>query len=133
MAKPVKVSNVETFWASLSERNSMSNKYQVDLSKLNERQVAGLEALGVEVKNKGDDREYFVTCKSEYPIDVYDSEGNKLRGNEVGNGSVADAVISTYEWSFKNKKGVALNVLKLVVTDLNHYESEVDMNDVEEL
>ena len=133
MAKPVKVSNVEAFWASLSERNSMSGKYQVDLSKLNERQVAGLEALGVEVKNKGDDREFFVTCKSEYPIDVYDKEGNKLRGNEVGNGSVADAVISPYEWSFKNKKGVSLSVLKLVVTDLNHYEAEVDMNDVEEL
>ena len=136
MAKPVKLSNVTLFWANLAKPSTMSGKYQVDLSKLTSRQVEGLEKMGVSVNNKGDDREFFVTCKSTYAIDAYDEDGTIIRGAQVGNDSKADVVVTSYDWkSPTGKKGTSLGVNKLVITDLAVFESndEIDMNDVEEL
>lgn len=136
MAKPVKLKDVTIYWAFLTRRNEMSNKYQVDISQLTQKQVEGLAAMGIEVANKGDDRGFYVTCKSEYSIDAYDTDGSLLRGDTVGNGSKADVVVTPYEWSWKNKKGVSLGVNKLVITELEEYEGgddAIDMDDIEEL
>lgn len=136
MATPVKMSNVTLFWAFVARQNEMSGKYQVDISQLTQKQVEGLSAMGVSVANKGDDRGFYVTCKSEYPIDVYDTEGSVVRGDTVGNGSKANIVVTPYEWTFKGKKGVSLGINKVVITELNEYSSGddgIDMDDIEEL
>ncbi len=135
MAKPAKIKAVKLFWASVSEPNPMSGKFQVDIADLRKDTVEKLEELGVDVKNKGDERGFFVTCKSQYPIDCYDNEGNVLKGNVIGNESVGDVVVQPYPWKFRNKEGVNLGISKIIVTDLHSYEAvdNVDMDDLDEL
>lgn len=135
MAKPAKIKAVKLFWASTAEPNPMSGKFQVDIADLRKDTVEKLEGLGVDVNNKGDERGYFVTCKSQYPIDCYDTEGSPIKGNVIGNESVGDVVVTPYPWKFRNKEGVNLGISKIVVTDLQAYEAvdSIDMNDLEEL
>lgn len=135
MAKPAKIKGVTLFWQSVSERNQMSGKYQIDISDLREETVKKLEEMGVDVKNKGDERGYFVTCKSDYPIDCYDITGDAVKGNMIGNGSIADAIVNPYEWKFRNKEGVSLGISKLIITELEVYEAVDNINeeDLEEL
>ena len=136
MANIAKIKDVTLFWASLSKENEMSGKYQVDLGDLSSKTVENLEAKGVTVHNKGDDRGFFVTAKSSYPINTYDVEGATIRGDAVGNGTKADVVVSFYDWTFKKTSGTAVGVTKLIVTDLQEYSADaddIDLDDLEEL
>jgi hypothetical protein len=113
------------FWAQLDQINSYSGKYQVDVSNLSAPAVEALQERGIAVKNKGDDRGFFITCKSKFPIEAAGTTGETLQGVKIGNGSGVTAVISSYEWtSPQGKKGVSPNLKKLVVTDLVIYEKD---------
>jgi hypothetical protein len=113
------------FWAQLDQINSYSGKYQVDVSNLSAPAVEALQERGIAVKNKGDDRGFFITCKSKFPIEAADTTGETLQGVQLGNGSGVTAVISSYEWtSPQGKKGVSPNLKKLVVTDLVIYDKD---------
>lgn len=127
----VKFTDVTLFWSFLTERNSMSNKFQVDLSQLNDAQINKLEDLGLQVRNKGDDRENYITAKSKnYEIRAYDKNGDELKGISIGNGTKADILFGTYEWkSPAGQKGTSLSIKKLVITDLVEYG--VDAEEVE--
>ena len=117
------------FWAQLQQVNQYSNKYQVDVSNLSKPAIEALQELGITVKNKGDDRGFFITCKSKFPIEAADKSGEDISGIKVGNGSGITAVISPYSWtSPQGKKGVSPNLKKLVVTDLVVYENDEDSN-----
>lgn len=116
--------NATINWAHLSKVNQMSGVYQVDLCNLSKPAVKALESLGVKAKRKeGDkvDRGFFITCKSKHPIRAYDTDGNEITAN-VGNGSTAVCWVSSYEWTFKNKKDVSPSLLKLTITDLKVFE-----------
>jgi hypothetical protein len=64
----------------------------------------------------------YITCKSEKPIRVYDTDGDELAaGVQIGNGSKAKALVGSYDWTYKNKKGVSPALRKLVITDLVEY------------
>lgn len=103
-------------WAYLTQPNDLSDKYQVDLCELSDKAVAALEEMGIEVRAK-EDRGHYVTCKSTRPIFAFDKDtGDDISGLGIGNGSEAIAVISPYEWSFKNKSGVSPSLRKLVIT-----------------
>ena len=130
-AKPVKL-NAQVMWASLKRPNEMSGAYQVELTNLSAQAVAALEDLGVEAKKKMDKPEkgFYITCKSKHPIKAYDKDGNEIF-DEVGNGSLAQAVVSSYAWTFKNKKGISPSLLKLVITDLVTFGG-VDTTDMDE-
>jgi hypothetical protein len=120
------------FWAQLDQINQYSGKYQVDISNLSAQAVEVLQERGINVKNKGDDRGFFVTCKSKFPIEAADTSGESLQGVKVGNGSGITAVISSYEWtSPQGRKGVSPNLKKLVVTDLKIYEKGGDVGEVD--
>ena len=41
----------------------------------------------------------------------------------IGNGSKAKALVSSYSWTYKNKKGVSPSLKKLVVTELVEYSA----------
>lgn len=120
----MKLTNVTLFWPFLNEVNKLSGKYQVDVSNLNPKQVARLEEEGINVRNKGDERNYFVTMKSaKFPIRPYSPDGTEILA-KVGNNSIADVVVSTYEWkSPAGQKGVSAGIQKLIVTDLVEYAS----------
>ena len=119
------------FWAFLDTRNQMSGDYQVDIGQLSDAAVKALEGMGIEVKHK-DQMGYFITCKSKnFPIVPIDSDGDTIEGIKVGNGSKCVAVLDTYEWEFKKKKGVSPSLKKLKITELIKYEAE-DAIDVDE-
>lgn len=129
----VKFNDVTLYWAFLTEKNDLSDKYQVDLCNLNDAQVEKLEDLGLVVRNKGDDRGNFLTAKSsKYPITPYTTSGDEIH-EKVANGSKASVLFDTYEWNFKNKTGVSMGIKKLIVTDLIAYEQEISEEDVEVL
>ena len=124
--KPV-VIEATVMWAFLDKINDMSGKYQVDLCNLSDKDAKALSALGVSVKENDSKPEKgkFITCKSNYKINVQDRHGSDIEGI-VGNGSKAKALIGTYTWKFKGKSGTSPTLKKFVITDLVEYTGDVD-------
>lgn len=129
------------YWAFTDRVNESSEKFQVDLCNLSDAAVKALESMGLEVRSKENapEKGMFITCKSKLPIKSYDMDGEQLTGFrqsedgepspqaiQIGNGSEAIALVSTYEWSYKNKAGVSPSLKKLVVTNLLKYEDSVE-------
>ncbi len=83
MSEVFKFEDIELYWPSLYTVNPTSNKFQVDLVNLNAKQVEKLEGLGVEVKSKDDERGFFITCKSNYEIVPYASNGDASQRNNT--------------------------------------------------
>jgi hypothetical protein len=134
-AAKVKV-KCDLYWAQLSKQNEMSGKYQVDLCNLSDAACKALEEMGIEIKSdaaKKPEQGKYITCKSSNPIKAFDNDGDEI-SELVGNGSKAKAVLSSYEWKYKNKSGVSPSLAKLVVTDLVEYADAVgDIGDDEVL
>lgn len=126
-----KFNDVTLYWANLSERNSMSGKYQVDIGNLSDAQVEKLEDLGVNVRNKGNDAENFITAKSaNYEITAYDTNGDEIKGVKIANGSKATILFDTYSWKTPaGKKGTSVSIKKLVVTDLIPYDTAASLEE----
>jgi hypothetical protein len=120
-----KFANVDLFWSCLKETNQLSGKYQVDLCNLNDAQVARLEEEGIVVRTKNDDRGYFVTSKSNFPITPFTKDGQEIHA-KIANGSKADVLINPYSWTqpMTGKKGVSAGIAKLVITDLKEYHDD---------
>ena len=123
----------DVMWAQLDKVNEMSNKFQVVLTNLSEAAVVALEEMGITVPEKEGQGRY-ITCKSSIPIKAFDNDGIELTGVKIGNGSKAKAIITAYEWKYKNKKGVSPSLKKLVITDLVEYGGGgADLDDEEVL
>lgn len=122
--KRVKI-KCDIYWAQLNKKNEMSDAYQVNLCNLSDQAVKALEDMGISVlenKEKKAEMGKYITCKSQKPIRAYDEDGQEIDSDvAIGNGSKAKAMITGYEWSYKNKKGVSPSLAKLVVTDLIEY------------
>lgn len=127
MSNATTVVKATAFWAQLDQTNQFSNKYQIDISNLSAAAVEALQERGIQVKNKGDERGFFVTCKSKFPIEARNAAGDSLAGVKIGNGSTITAVLNPYEWkSPQGMKGVSANLKQLVVNDLVSYEKDGD-------
>lgn len=123
----------DVFWAQHNKVNEMSGKYQINLCNLSDAAVKALEGLGISVmtgEDKKADMGRYITCKSAKPIRVVDTDNDEVV-ESIGNGSKAKALIGSYSWTYKNKKGVSPSLLKLVITDLVEYSSGggLDAND----
>lgn len=125
--KRVKI-KCDVFWAQLNKKNEMSDAYQVNLCNLSDAAVKALEDMGISVlenKEKKAEMGRYITCKSQKPIKAFDEDGQEIDSDvSIGNGSKAKAMITAYEWSYKNKKGVSPSLSKLVITDLVEYATE---------
>jgi len=121
----------DIMWAYLDRMNDMSQKYQVDLCNLSDAAVSALEGMGISVAQK-EGKGYYITCKSKNEIRAYGSDGDEIEGKIVGNGSKAVALIEPYAWTWKNKEGVSASLKKLVITDLQKYESDVEQVAIQE-
>lgn len=119
----------DVMWAYLDRKNDMSNKYQVDLCNLSDGAVSALESMGLTVSQK-DGKGYFITCKSKNPIRAYDKNGEEIEGVGIGNGSQAVALVSFYDWTWKNKEGRSPSLKKLVVTELVSYDGDGEVEAV---
>ena len=138
MKAQIPLKDVTLYWANLRERNDMSNKYQVDLCNLNDEQVKAFKAAGVTPRSRDDDRGLFVTAKSSnYPIIAYRDSGEEIH-DKVANGTIANVVCETYDWSHAPTKrkgtGVGIKIGGLIVTDLKVYNptNDVSFNDLED-
>ncbi len=139
--KPVTLKNVTLYWPFLRVTNGLSGKYQVDICNLSESQVDGLKRLGLNIRNKGDDRGDFFTAKSaKYAIIPVDEEGNEIPEDVVvGNGTKADVRGSIYQWTHaptkKSGYSFSINIKGLIVKDLVSYNAnndDTDFGDLEE-
>lgn len=119
--KPIKIKGT-AFWANLTKKNALSDAYQVDIGELSDAAVKALESIGIEAKHK-EGQGFFITCKSKFPIDAYDSDKNLL-DVIVGNGSKVEAIVGSYEWKFKNKKGFSPALKSFVVKELKEFNAE---------
>ena len=130
--KPVKLT-AEIKWAFFDKVSEMSGKYQVDLTNLSEQAVKALEAIGVTVRKREDKPEngWYVTVKSNNPIKPVDEKGNTISAI-VANGSKATALVSAYNWTWKNKSGVSPSLMKIVITDLKEYKPEGGVDSLED-
>ena len=132
--KPVKF-RAEAMWCFHNKPNEMSGKYQMDLCNLSQNAVDAIKSLGLEVRSRPDKPEkgFFITAKSNNPISVFDARGEDLSNVAIGNGSKVVVVLSSYDWSWKNKKGRSASIKKLVVEELQSYdggEAEDDSDDI---
>jgi len=107
-------------YASLTKVNDRFNadnpKYEVSLAGLSEAAKAALEEKGVKVYTR-EDMGHKITCKSTHVIKAYDTEGNELDGDTIGNNSEAVAMIGFYS----NKYGTFPQLSRLVITKLVEY------------
>ena len=115
-------------WACTQTPNPSSDKeqYTINLSNLSDKAVTALKELGIKVLNNPEKREAegnYITCKSNYKIDAFDQDGELVDGSKkIANGSKATAIVSSYEWEYRGKKGVSPSLKKLTITNLIEYK-----------
>jgi len=120
--KRIKI-KANVYWAQLDKVNEMSNKYQVNLCNLSPAAVTALEGMGISVLVGTENKEAmgsYITCKSSNPIRAFDIDGLPVTEN-IGNESKAIAMVGSYPWTYKNKKGMSPSLGKFVITDLIPY------------
>ncbi len=125
-AKPVTV-KATVMWCNHNKLNEMSNKYQLELTNLSENAVKALEGIGLEVRKREDKPEkgFYITCKSVRQMDkIFDKTGASLIDVAIGIGSTGTAIVGTYDWSFKNKKGLSASLIKMTIDNLVAYDAE---------
>ena len=104
MSKRVKIKD-DVFWCQHTKVNDMSGKYQLNLCNLSDAACDALEAIGISVQTGEDkkaDMGRYITCKSEKPIRVFDTDNDEIT-EAIGNGSKGKALVSSYSWTYKNK------------------------------
>lgn len=129
-SKRVKI-KADVYWCQHTKVNDMSGKYQLNLCNLSDAAVDALESMGINVQvgeEKKSEMGRYITCKSQSEIKVFDTEGDLIK-EAIGNGSKAKAVVGTYEWTYKNKKGISPSVGKIIITDLVEFDAESELND----
>jgi hypothetical protein len=57
-----------------------------------------------------------------------DKEGSILK-QVIGNGSKANVLLGSYDWTFKGKKGKSPTIAKMIVTDLKVFEGDDNDDD----
>ncbi|MFN9303041.1 MAG: hypothetical protein ACK6DA_09755 [Candidatus Kapaibacterium sp.] len=120
--------NCSIHWCHHSKPGSMSNKYEVTLGGLSESAVAALKEVGIVALDKTDKgMGWCIAPKSNIPLPVFDEAGESLEGAIVGNGSRGVAIVTPYEWEYKNRSGISPNLARLIVTDLIQYSTAADI------
>ena len=120
----------DIYWAQLTRKNEMSDAFQVNLCNLSDKAVAALEDMGISVLENAEKKPEmgkYITCKSQKPIKAFDTDGDDIV-EDIGNGSKAICMISAYNWTYKNKKGVSPSLAKLVITDLVEYAGSTNIS-----
>ena len=122
----------DIFWACTQTPNPSSDKeqYTINLSNLSDKAAAALTELGIKVLNNPEKREAegnYITCKSNYKIDAFDEKGELVDDSKkIANGSKCTAIVSSYEWEYRGKKGVSPSLKKLTITNLIEYKGVKD-------
>jgi len=120
----------KAYWASVVEPNTTYEPvWQVDVT-VDEETKQKLESIGLSVKNKGDDRGDFFSCrrkvvkrdgsKRDAPR-VIDAKKMPWDNRLIGNGSAVKVKIQPYEYAYAGKAGVSADFMAMQVIDLVSY------------
>ena len=108
------------YWVEHNKLNKFSHKYQIVLDNLSDEAVQALDNRGIAAANKGDEKDSFITMKSNNPMRVTDADGNEFDSDVmIANGSEAVCVVGYYDWSVGT--GRSPSMIKCKVTKLIEY------------
>lgn len=126
----------KAYWSFLTSPNTKFEpvwSIDVSLDKANRKKV---EADGLSVKNKGDDRGDFITIKrrttkkdgeARRAPEVIDAHLNAWDGRPIGNGSTVRVKYAAYDYPIpgqKGKMGRSADLVKVQVVNLIPYKSD---------
>ena len=143
------IKNVEVHWTAVKQVNQMSGKYQTDFyftdKDAQDALVAAIDTAWEEhkgtfkgspqslgyaetedgkIKFKATQAPQSADGKYTFNVGVYDAKAIKLEGESIpsiGNGTIANVDINIYPYTFKNNKGVKLNLQAIQIIDLKEY------------
>lgn len=113
--------DVKLWWPFLAKKNELAEKYTVDISQLSKAHIKAIKKLGLSerVRTKEDDRDMFMTCKSNFPPKVMDNNKVDVDPLNVGNGTVADVKVQAYDGKYP---GLFAGIAAIKITDLVEYD-----------
>ena len=127
--------NGKAYWASVVSPNTTFDAdgvYSIDVA-VDAENKKKAEAEGLSIKNKGDERNDFVTIKRKVrrkdgsknrQPELMDGQKKLIPNTMVGNGSLVNVLYSTYDWEYRGRKGVGADLRSVQVVDLIPYSSD---------
>lgn len=125
---------VGLYYPALVNKNSMSDKFQVNIGNLTDEHVKVLvDDLGVDPKQikepktglddekkqeAADAQGRYIVARSEYPVKVVNGKQAPLEESiikSIGNGSVANVQVNSYDWTFKKESGVSAGLQQVML------------------
>ena len=127
----------ELFWSKWmntfnTKFNELNTKYECTIGNISDNDAAALTGLGIKIKNKPEMGNYIVG-KSQYLFTPFDTKGEAVPIEDIGNGTKVAALVSSYSHRMSDKHGNAPSIAKLTVTEVKTYVPVVEdslMDDV---
>ena len=126
------------YWASVITPNTKFDAdgvWTIDVGNLDDLNKKKAQKDGLTVKNKGDEKEDFVTIKRKVrnakgslnrQPNVVDANKRLVTETMIGNGSKVNVLYEPFEWNFGGKTGVSADLRAVQVTELVPYTTEED-------
>ena len=126
------------YWASVITPNTKFDSdgvWTIDVGNLDDLNKKKAQKDGLTVKNKGDEKEDFVTIKRKVrnnkgnlnrQPNVVDANKRLVTDTMIGNGSKVNVLYEPFEWNFGGKTGVSADLRAVQVTELVPYSTEED-------
>ena len=126
------------YWASVITPNTKFDAdgvWTIDVGNLDDLNKKKAQKDGLTVKNKGDEKEDFVTIKRKVrnakgslnrQPNVVDANKRLITETMIGNGSKVNVLYEPFEWNFGGKTGVSADLRAVQVTELVPYSTEED-------
>jgi hypothetical protein len=133
-----KVMSGTAYWASVITPNTKFDAdgvWTIDVGNLDDLNKKKAQKDGLTVKNKGDEKEDFVTIKRKVrnnkgnlnrQPNVVDATKRLITETMIGNGSKVNVLYEPFEWNFGGKTGVSADLRAVQVTELVPYTTEED-------
>ena len=126
------------YWASVITPNTKFDAdgvWTIDVGNLDDLNKKKAQKDGLTIKNKGDEKEDFVTIKRKVrnakgslnrQPNVVDANKRLITETMIGNGSKVNVLYEPFEWNFGGKTGVSADLRAVQVTELVPYSTEED-------
>ena len=133
-----KVMSGTAYWASVIAPNTKFDAdgvWTIDVGNLDDLNKKKAQKDGLTVKNKGDEKDDFVTIKRKVrnakgnlnrQPNVVDANKTLITETMIGNGSQVNVLYDPFEWNFGGKTGVSADLRAVQVTELVPYTTEED-------
>ena len=133
-----KVISGTSYWASVISPNTKFDAdgvWTIDVGNLDDLNKKKAQKDGLTIKNKGDEKEDFVTFKRKVrnnkgnlnrQPNVVDANKRLITDTMIGNGSKVNVLYEPFEWNFGGKTGVSADLRAVQVTELVPYTTEED-------